>query len=48
MHAVLRRLVRESAASCRWLDADGSFSPARAQGILTRMGVKVGLILNDC
>ncbi|ORY20950.1 hypothetical protein BCR39DRAFT_554407 [Naematelia encephala] len=39
LHAVLRKLVYDPIAICRWLDTEGSFSPTRASAILDSWAV---------
>ncbi|KAI9635054.1 P-loop containing nucleoside triphosphate hydrolase protein [Dioszegia hungarica] len=38
LHIVLKRLLADPASRCKWLDTDGSFSPARARAVLDHMG----------
>ncbi len=45
LHVALRRLVLDKRATCRWFDADGSFSPTRARAILEFMGVDVSSLV---
>ncbi|KAK4685825.1 hypothetical protein P7C73_g4316, partial [Tremellales sp. Uapishka_1] len=40
LHAVLRLLVGDEEASCRWLDTEGSFDSNRARSILDAWGIE--------
>jgi len=41
LHAALRMLIAHRHITCRWIDTEGAFNPARAKSILEHLGVEV-------